>query len=83
MTTAGLTAPTGGDAYRHPGWADFTGAFAIGTSVSSATRTSLYGSPSALHPEVLFGWWVALVALVALCFVPVLVRLRRPPRIGR
>lgn len=62
VTSAGLTALTGGSVYWHLGWADFTGvgsppastltgslsgAFAIDTSISSATRTSLYGQPSA------------------------------------
>jgi hypothetical protein len=62
VTSGGLTALTGGNAYWHLGWADFTGvsaptsayltgslagAFVVGTSISSATRTSLYGSASA------------------------------------
>jgi len=61
VSTAGLTALTGGNAYWHLGWADFTGvgsapaatltgslagAFATGSTISSATRTSLYGSAS-------------------------------------
>ncbi len=61
VSAAGLTALTGGNAYWHLGWGDFTGvasppattlagslagAFATGTSVSSATRTSLFGSAS-------------------------------------
>jgi hypothetical protein len=62
VTTAGLTALTGGNAYWHLGWGDFTGvsaptstyltgslagAFVVDTSMSSATRTSLFGSASA------------------------------------
>jgi hypothetical protein len=62
VSGSGLTALTGGNAYWHLGWADFTGvgsppattlvgslagAFATGAAVSSATRTSLFGSASA------------------------------------
>ncbi len=61
VSAAGLTALTGGNAYWHLGWGDFTGvasppattlvgslagAFATSASVSSATRTSLFGSAS-------------------------------------
>jgi hypothetical protein len=61
VSSLGLSALTGGNAYWHLGWADFTGvasppastltgslagAFVTGATVSSATRTSLYGSAS-------------------------------------
>lgn len=61
VTTAGLSALTGGNAYWHLGWADFTGvgsppastltgslagAFATAATISSATRTSLFGAAS-------------------------------------
>lgn len=62
VTGLGLAALTGGNAYWHLGWADFTGvagapaatlpgslagAFATSSTVSSATRTSLFGAASA------------------------------------
>lgn len=62
VSGAGLAALTGGNAYWHLGWADFTGvgsppaatlvgslagAFATSAAVSSATRTTLFGSASA------------------------------------
>lgn len=61
VTGLGLAALTGGNAYWHLGWADFTGvgsppastltgslagAFATGSTVSSASRTSLFGAAS-------------------------------------
>lgn len=62
VTGLGLSALTGGNAYWHLGWADFTGvagapaatltgslsgAFVTSSTVSSATRTSLLGAASA------------------------------------
>jgi hypothetical protein len=62
VTGLGLAALTGGNAYWHLGWGDFTGvgsppattlagslagAFVSASAVSSATRTSLYGAASA------------------------------------
>lgn len=62
VSALGLSALTGGNAYWHLGWGDFTGvagapattlagslsgAFVTASAVSSATRTSLYGSASA------------------------------------
>jgi hypothetical protein len=62
VSSLGLSALTGGTAYWHLGWADFTGvgsppattlvgslagAFVTGASVSSGTRSTLFGSASA------------------------------------
>lgn len=63
VSAGGLTALTGGSAYWHAGWGDFTGvanaptsthltgslsgAFVAASSISSATRSSLFGSASA------------------------------------
>ena len=62
VSGVGLTALTGGSAYWHLGWADFTGvgsppastltgslagAFATTSTVSSGSRTSLFGAASA------------------------------------
>jgi len=61
VSSLGLGALTGGNAYWHVGWADFTGvasppaatltgslagAFSTAATVSSATRTALFGSAS-------------------------------------
>lgn len=61
VSSLGLSALTGGNAYWHLGWADFSGvgsppastltgslagAFVTAATVSSATRTSLFGSAS-------------------------------------
>lgn len=62
VSALGLSALTGGNAYWHLGWADFTGvgsppaatlpgslagAFVTAATVSSATRTALFGAASA------------------------------------
>ncbi len=62
VSAVGITALTGGNAYWHLGWADFTGvgsppattlsgslagAFVTAATVSSATRTTLFGTASA------------------------------------